>query len=388
MKKLAAPVPQISLQQIKTDFKGEYCYVHARGAMDPEGMALITTQPLRLKGDDDFRGLEMLKSTDGGKNWSEISKCPALVREDYGSDCERVMCDSTPFYHRKSGQFILIGHSAVYPKKDRQSRDPLPRHTLWSVFDPQTGNWRKYNELKMPGDDLFFNCGSGCAQIVELPEGDLLVPVYGVSKKELLHPPVCYKSLVLRCRFDGSELKVMEIGSPLSVTCPRGLGEPSVVAHKDKFFLALRNDQKGYVCRSDDGLEYTGLRVLAFDDGQESGNYCTQQHWITGGGKLYLVYTRRDAGNDHVFRHRAPLFIAEFDPEKLCLIRSTEKVAVPERGARLGNFGCTRISDDESWIIAAEWMQTRGPDYFNYKRCMEYGSDNSIWIAKVKFRSE
>ena len=62
----------------------------------------------------------------------------------------------------------------------------------------------------------------------------------------------------------------------------------------------------------------------------------------------------------------------------MCLIRATETIAVPERGARLGNFGCHRVNDNESWIVAAEWMQ---PDW---KVCMQYGSRNTIFIAKIR----
>ena len=145
----------------------------------------------------------------------------------------------------------------------------------------------------------------------------------------------------------------------------------------------MRNDKKGYVSVSDDGLHFKTPVVLSFDDGNEVGNYCTQQHWLQCGGVLYLVYTRKGAGNDHIFRHRAPLFIAEFDPEKMCLKRDTERVAIPERGARLGNFGCVNVSDNEAWVVASEWMQTIAPDLGNWKRCMSYGSDNSIFIARI-----
>jgi hypothetical protein len=89
-----------------------------------------------------------------------------------------------------------------------------------------------------------------------------------------------------------------------------------------------------------------------------------------------------------VFRHRAPLFIAEFDRERMCLIRETEKIAVPERGARLGNFGCQSLILDgvETGIVfASEWMQTTGPDPFDWRKCMEYGSDNSIFISRIMF---
>jgi hypothetical protein len=85
-----------------------------------------------------------------------------------------------------------------------------------------------------------------------------------------------------------------------------------------------------------------------------------------------------------VFRHRAPLFIARVDCESLRVIRATEQVVVPERGARLGNFGVTRVSDDESWVVVTEWMQTWGPNYV-MPVDNKYGADNSIHIARIKW---
>ena len=193
----------------------------------------------------------------------------------------------------------------------------------------------------------------------------------------------CFRTLILRCSFDGENLSLLECGDPLAVSDPRGLCEPSVFGFGGWYCLAMRNDLRGYVSRSRDGLHYEEPRVLCFDDGTESGNYNTQQHWLSCGGKLYLVYTRRGAGNDHVFRHRAPLFIAEFDPERMCLIRATERIAVPERGARLGNFCCAQLPDGNAWVVASEWMQTTAPDHRDWRRCMSYGSDNSIFIARV-----
>ena len=376
----AFAAPEITLQQIKTGFKGEFCYVHARAGMTPDGKAIITTQPLILKGTDVFYGLEMLKSDDGGKSWSSIQKSKTMVRKQYDAKHEITASDCTPFYHKKSGKLIITGHSVVY-RGLRIAPPPRPRHTVWSIFDFASGDWEKPRLLEMPDDEQYFSCGAGSTQILELPDGDLLIPVYHASTEGL-------KSRGLKCSFDGKELKVKEIGAPLSVNVPRGLYEPSIAEHNGKYYLALRNDKMGYVAVSDDGLNYSEPIPLRFDDGQISGNYNTQMHWIKGGNKLYSVYTRRGANNDHVFRHRAPLFMAEFDPAKLCIIRNTEVIAVPERGARLGNFGCLQISDNEAWVIAAEWMQTTAPNPTDYTQCMKYGSDNSIWIAKIWFKEK
>jgi peptidoglycan/xylan/chitin deacetylase (PgdA/CDA1 family) len=59
-------------------------------------------------------------------------------------------------------------------------------------------------------------------------------------------------------------------------------------------------------------------------------------------------------------------------------VRATEKILVPELGARLGNFNVIDYAPDESWLITAEWMQPLG--------CEKYGSDNSLWLARVKFK--
>ncbi len=158
-----------------------------------------------------------------------------------------------------------------------------------------------------------------------------MIPVYYVFYGD---STVTESSAVLRCAFDGRELRLLEIGEPLKVDASRGVSEPSIVQYGDAFLLALRYNQSGYVNKSRDGLHFDPPCPLCFDDGEDLGNYNTQQHWLAGGGKLWLVYTRRAGSNDHVFRHRAPLFIAEFYPVRMCVLRETEQIAVPERGAR------------------------------------------------------
>jgi hypothetical protein len=239
--------------------------------------------------------------------------------------------------------------------------------------------------MELPDEPLFFNCGAGCVQRLDLPNGEILLPVYCRDMREgsavfggAFH--VC----VLLCSFDGDELRYIEHGNFMTVSAPRGLCEPSLAAMDGKFYLSVRNDEKGYVAVSDDGVNFSDPTPWCFNDGLEIGNYNTQQHWVTLNNRLYLVYTRKGLNNDHVFRHRAPLVIAEFNPNKLCLMKETELVVVPERGARLGNFGVTEINSDEAWVVVSEWMQ--GPKGTNGdpRELEEYGSDNSIFIANVK----
>lgn len=372
---------KLTLQKINTHFKGERCFVHARAGIRPDGFAIITTQPLRLSGSDIFYGMHMLKSSDGGETWGEIEPCRELVRKPWENeaDTECAFCDATPFYHRATGKLLLTGTEILY-QNDEHYPAPVPSFLAWSVYSPETGDWSAIHEVSLPSadPDVYFHNSAGCTQIIEEPNGDLLIPIYYKSKEESRDPwHSSAHAAVLRCAFDGETLSVLEIGNSLSVPVPRGLCEPSIAKFGDSYFLALRNDETGYVSRSTDGLHFETPVPLCFDDGQNAGNYNTQQHWINGGGKLWLVYTRRGANNDHVFRHRAPLFIAEFDPDRMCLIRSTERVVVPERGARLGNFGCLHVSDNESWVVVSEWMQPIG--------CEQYGSDNTVFVSKIEF---
>jgi len=376
---------QINQTRINTDFNidNSFCWVHARGGVFPDGRAIITAQPLRLTGSDIFYGLSCFFSEDNGQTWSGPVEQVGLKRRPWKDDMEIVISDATPAFHKQSGKMLLTGHVVIYDK-DEIMADPRPRYTAYSVYDDEEQCWGKFKLLEMPeAESTFFSCGAGSGQRVDLDDGSILLPVYYQTRNDACSSwTSCFKSMVMRCSFDGHELKYIEHGNSFSVLEPRGLGEPSLYKFIGRFFLTLRNDVKGYVADSDDGLNFNAPLPWCFDDGEEIGNYCTQQHWLNIGDKLYLVYTRKGANNDHVFRHRAPLFIAQVDPEKLCIIRKTEKVVVPERGARLGNFGCLQASSNEAWVVASEWMQNElgcaGVD-----NCQKYGSNNTIFVAKV-----
>ncbi|MBO7741874.1 MAG: exo-alpha-sialidase, partial [Victivallales bacterium] len=199
-------MPKITLQQIKTDFKGRFCYTHARGAVTPEGFAIITTQPLRLTGSDVFYGMEMTTSNDGGKSWTPLRKSKTLLRQDLGNGYSRALCDGTPMYHKKSGKLLLLGHDATYLNDDLAPA-PQPRHTLWSVFNQEKNDWEPFREITMPDENAYYCCGNGSGQSVELENGDILIPVYYMSREEAKNPwGNCYHAMIMRCSFDGKEL--------------------------------------------------------------------------------------------------------------------------------------------------------------------------------------
>ncbi len=377
---------KIELSQIKNPaFDGSYCYTHARAARKGDGEWVMTTQPLLLTGMDVFYGMELLHSSDG-KAWSAPQKSATLTRQPHTehADWTQAMCDATPIWHRATGKLLLIGHNAIYGPNNKIAPYPHRRSTLYSVYDESTRDFGELQTVQMPDNVTYYACGSGSSQCLELEGGELLVPISFEDERAAGDPwHSCSSVAVMRCAFDGKHLTVKEVGNALTTSIPRGLCEPSIATHGGEYFLCIRNDETGFLSKSADGVHFCEPLPLSFDDGENVGNYNTQQHWLRGGGKLYLVYTRKNANNDHVFRHRAPLFVAELDPERLCLLRHTEQLVIPERGARLGNFTCLDLDDNHAVVVAAEWMQSiKGKDW---RYCMEFGSDNSIFVAHLTF---
>lgn len=378
----------IKLHKIKTNFDGEYCYVAPRGAVLPNGDVFVETSPLLLSGVDTVYGTETFIAD--GKTFEPspfpFKKHKTLQRQKLPDGREMIPCDFMPIYHKKTGKLLMYGHNTYYHNNDEVYLQAQARQTTYTVYDEKTGTFPAVSYLEMDEEE-FFNFGSGSGQCVEEDNGDLILPVYGFSKAEMLAGKHNTWVAVLRCSFDGKTLRTKEIGKKLVLEQARGFCEPSVTKYNGEYFICLRSDDDGFLAKSKDGLHYDEPKPLCFEDGASVGNYNTQQHWLVGGGKLWLVYTRRGEDNAHVFRHRAPLFIAEVDPVSLRVIRATEKIVVPNRGARLGNFGCCNIDDKRGIVVASEWMQFGGGanDIGAWKKCMEYGSDNSIFIAEILF---
>ncbi len=379
----------IEVQAIHSGYDRKTCWTHARpGAIpgDPP-IVVVTMQKLRLTGSDVFYEINDLRTDDGGKAW--VGPTPhkdTLGRRPIEGGMEEGVCDAWPQWHEKTGVLLATGHTVTYLNDDHPSQ-LVSSTTGYSVYFPESRTWMPWARLKMPDDpQKFFMSGAGCTQRVDLPNGDILLPAYfRLTKTAEDHFHFQGVATVLRCSFDGETLRYVEHGTELTVPTGRGFAEPSLAHAEGRYFLTLRADHAGYVTCGQDGLHFDEPRLWTFDDGSDLGSYNTQQHWVTHGDDLYLVYTRRGANNDHVMRHRAPLFAAQVDKDRLCVIRETERILVPERGARLGNFGVTQVNENESWVVVSEWMQTTEPDPYDSRVCEKYGSDNSVFLAKMRF---
>lgn len=372
------PVFNIQLDTLRHGYDGKTCWVHPRAGMvlGAKPTVVLTMQRLIVTGSDLFTPLSEMHSDDFGKTWSEPQEqTEALGRRVDPNGTIVGVCDFTPKWHAASGKLLGTGHTVRY-RNNKVVLDE-PRGTPWSVYDPVRHKWSPWRLLEMPLGDEFWNAGAGCVQRVDLSNGDILLPIYYRSPKQKAD-----RVTVLRCAFDGETLTYKEHGNEMALESNRGYAEPSIAHFGGRFYLTLRQDDAGSVTSSADGLHFDEPKRWCWDDGTELGNYNTQQHWVTHHDALYLVYTRTGANNDHVFRHRAPLFIAQVNPEKLCVIRATERVLIPERGARLGNFGVTDVNENETWVTDAEWMQTWPPHYI-MPPDNPYGADNSVYAARI-----
>jgi len=370
----SAPKPvryQLQLDVVSDGYDGEYCWFHPRAGAIPGATPTVvwTMQKWWLAQSDVFFPVQSQVSTDLGKTWSKPVEHAATLGRHRGPDgIEEGICDFTPKWHARSGKLLGTGHTVHY-LNNKLVKD-APRASVWSVYDPATDRWTPWAALKMPAGPKFANAGAGSTQRVDLANGDVLLPIYAKTIEGK-----SYFSTVVRCTFNGRELRYAEHGTELALGIDRGLYEPSLAKWGGKFFLTMRNDRAAYIAVSSDGLHYGEPRKWTFDDGADLGSYNTQAHWVTHRDGLFLVYTRRGANNDNVARHRAPLFMAQIDPERLVVIRATEREIVPNKGAQLGNFAVVDVNDHETWVTTSEGMAPRGSE--------KYGANGRVYAARI-----
>jgi hypothetical protein len=370
---------EVSAEPVFKELTPSFCWFHPRVAPMPgygtDGRpAVVMTIQKHLSADDHYSELYFLRTDDLGKTWTPPTEIPELAWQSGDNNETIAVCDVTPGWHAPSGKLIAIGIKLRYSQQGAQLLDkPRSHECAYATFNPKTQQWTKWKILAMPQtDSKFFLVAPGCVQWLIRDDGSLLIPIY-------FKGPIGsdYVATVLHCSFDGSELKYLKHGSELATSGGRGFAEPSLARFRETYFLTLRNDAAAYVTTSSDGLNFQPVKKWTFDDGQELGSYNTQAHWLVHSDGLFLSYTRRGANNDHIARNRAPIFVAQVDPEKLQVIRKTERALLPERGVMLGNFGATAITPDESWVTDSEYILA-GTPHAN-------GADGTTWLGRVQW---
>lgn len=363
----------VALKELHEDF----CWFHPRTTAIPGhgqngNPAVLLTLQKHLKVSDHYSGLYWMWSDDLGKTWTKPEGPPELDWQKESDQVDIAVADVTPGWHPATGKVIAIGIKVRYSKAGAELLDkPRSWECAYAVFEPATKKWTRWQMLSLPETEgKFYIVGPGCCQWLVQPDGALLIPCYIRGPK--VEP---YRTTVLHCSFDGKEMKFLGHGDEIKLAEGRGIYEPSMCRFQGKVYLTLRSDARGYVAVSDDGLHYQPIKAWVFDDGKELGSHNTQQHWVPHSDGLFLSYTRRGANNDHIPRNRAPIFIAQVDPKSMQVLRKTEKVLMPERGAMLGNFGSSPITPNESWVTDAEFILGKKPH--------AKGADGSIFVARV-----
>ena len=72
------------------------------------------------------------------------------------------------------------------------------------------------------------------------------------------------------------------------------------------------------------------------------------------------------------------IFIAQVDPEKKVVLRSTERILLPNRGVPLGNFRANCVTPNETWVSVGENMW----NYGKYAPTAK-GAEGAILIARI-----
>lgn len=340
-------------------------FFHPKTTLDICNNKLVMT--LQTIGGSDYYGpIQVCYSDDKGINWSKPEAIPSLGWQDSEqTGIVEGVCDVVPDYHAKTRKTLAIGHNVYYKGNrfydtsgyfSKDDKSPLQRFAVYSVLDSD-GGWSPRQRIYF---EEFNNCSSfvcGCTQKIFLPDGKIIIP-FSIGYSGRTDRMCCS----LLCDFDGEEIKPLKRGNILENPVKRGLLEPSICQFENIHYMTIRTeDDCGYVTVSDDGLNWNQIKPWQWDNSDKLIMSSTQQHWLTLGGKLYLVYTRKTESNAKVVRWRSPMFIAEVDPDNLCLKSETEQMVFPMRGnpdnvARMGNFMPITLSQNEAIITVGDLL--------------------------------
>lgn len=360
---LIGSIEKVTLRQGRTGpgptwFHPKVCLVPQASPAPP--LALMTLQA--IAGSDYYGPVHWMTSGDLGRTWTDPRPVPPLGRGARGQGMEEAVCDVVPEWHPRSRSVLALGQNVFY-SGPRFSPDQPPRRPVYAVWRDAAWGPRRHLEWKDPRGAAIYS--NNCGQRVTLPNGDILL---ALSHAASLQDPRCVCAAV--CSFDGETLAIREVGPTLEHRHRRGLLEPSLIRHGNRFWMTLRaEDDRGYLTTSTDGLRWEPKEPWTWEDGEPLTMSTTQQHWLAHAEGLFLVYTRKDNSNLNVPRWRAPLYLAEVDTRRGRLRRATERIVLPLVGdgvkapddvAYSGNFHPVNVSPDEAWVTDGEILPRRG----------------------------
>lgn len=318
----------------------------------------------KINGQDHYGSPMFAMSFDRGENWSVPAEIPAFRNRHLpGTPFTEGVADVRCFA-LQDGSMAAFGCTVFYTEKGNSAWDkgncgkPPPGRAVYAVWSPENGKWSERGTLELPGTELTYR--TACTQAVLLGEEQIILPIYldsGEKCDYFGYESARYAALTAIYRKRGNAFEFVSRSNLLELPVLRGCTEPSAIRlPKGGFAMTLRaEDGKMYCSLSDDALAWSDMRPWCWDDGTTIETESTQQHWVRLGGKVFLVYTRREGDNDQLMRFRAPLWIAEADVERCVLIRDTEKVVFPRRDTDgsdvlYGNFHCAQLDEDRAIV--------------------------------------
>lgn len=330
----------------------------------PGGRPMVFIGVAQLTANDTGTG-HWIRTSDLGARWTppmESQNLLGIPREDNFFEKPGISL----FYHQHTRRLLGLGathffrdagtHTAFKMELiDAARKCPLPNHVVMTEWDFATEDFVPWRTVSLPHELTRWHRVYWPRVQHEFPDGSVLVPFYLRETADMRFTAVA----VMHADITDGGFRCRAIGNVLRVDTDRGLGEPSLIRFGKRFLLTIRHDLRAYVAAGEDGLHYGKPVPWCFDDGAELGNFNTQQHWLARGDALYLIYNRRSELNNGVFRCRAPLYIGRVDPDRLCVIRDTERIVFPEKGARMGNFDVANVTGNQAWVVTGEWLQGR-----------------------------
>lgn len=336
----------------------------------------VLSQKLNINAIDCFSDVSLFRSYDGGESWDKAVQFDRLADVRL-PDGKRFGFLVSAMRRMDDNSILVLATRHCY-NADNSLDKETPRCVVYFYYEPESGKCTELRKLELPSPPDAHTLAVNTQ--FEFKDGRCLLP-YTIWQNSVKKFSACIAEI--RRQPDGT-LTVTDVSELLTTDDARGFLEPSLCLFEGVYYLTLRNDLSGYVTSSADWKKFPAPEKLKWVSGEWLGNCNTMTRLVPLGGKLYLVYTRQGLNNDHVFRNRAPLLIAELDTVLKAVKPETEQVAVPEHGARLGNFTAVASGADSAYISVAEWMQTLEPDWHECWKCEKYGADNRIWYIELK----
>lgn len=339
---------------VQYGYDDEFSWVNGRAGVIPASVALnpinkptvvLPVHQVEHAGPDIFQGLHTFRSRDLGLSWEGPFEEPAFRRSPVDEQVDRVRLVSnfTPRFHTASGTLLGIGENVVYERNNLLPDHP--REIAYATFNVHNQTWSTWRVFELPDELRFANAGAGSGRRIDLDDGSILFPVYSKEAETGR-----FHITVVHSNFDGQTLEYIQHSNTMTVVdAGHDLYEPSLTEFNGSYYLTFRNDEEVYITRSVDGLQFDEPQSLHFDNGQHLDSDKTRQQWVSHSDGLYLAYTRQG---------KQTLFLARVDPEELQIIEQSGHPIIPsQRGGRLDNLDVTVISEDETWVIATEWIK-------------------------------